>query len=66
MTPDGRFVEPPRPGVAIQWLRIAFWGTLLVTAAVVGAILLWFSLLLIPVALAAAAITGMLHQLRRR
>ncbi|MGE4481270.1 hypothetical protein [Acidocella sp.] len=47
MTPDGQFVEPPKPSLTQVLLRLAAFGL----ALCVGAALVWTAFLMIPVLL---------------
>lgn len=47
MTPDGRFVEPPKPTLGQILLRVLAFGV----ALCVGAVLVWTAFLMIPVLL---------------
>jgi uncharacterized membrane protein len=52
MTPDGKFIEPPKPSILIYVLRLALFG---VALAVVAA-LFWTLILVLPLILLAAVI----------
>jgi predicted lysophospholipase L1 biosynthesis ABC-type transport system permease subunit len=56
MTPDGRFIEAPRPTLSEKLLRLGIIVAVIAALAGVAALALWLALVLIPVALAAAAI----------
>jgi hypothetical protein len=56
MTPDGKFIDPPRTPVAARVFRYAVIVALVAVAMSVAALLAWFALMLIPVALAAGVI----------
>lgn len=45
MTPDGRFIEPPRPSFAQILLRLAVFGIALCVAAA----LVWTAFIMIPI-----------------
>ncbi|MDE2239563.1 MAG: hypothetical protein KGJ73_06480 [Rhodospirillales bacterium] len=47
MTPDGRFIEPPKPSITQILLRLAFFGI----ALCVGAALVWTAFIMIPILL---------------
>lgn len=56
MTPDGRFIDPPRVPIAGRVFRSAIVVAVVAAAMAVAALLAWFALMLIPVALAAGVI----------
>ena len=56
MTPDGQFVEPPREGPAEKLLRYGVVVAVLAGMVALAAFALWLALILVPVAIAAAAI----------
>jgi predicted lysophospholipase L1 biosynthesis ABC-type transport system permease subunit len=56
MTPDGRFIEAPRPTFADKLLRLGIIVAVVAALAAVAALALWLAMVLIPVALVAAAI----------
>ncbi len=56
MTPDGRFVEPPVSPLAARVFRWAIVVALVAMGLSVAALLAWFALMLIPVALVAVLI----------
>lgn len=45
MTPDGRFIEPPKPTLGMILLRLAAFGVFLA----VGALVFWTMLFMLPV-----------------
>ncbi|MBU6419221.1 MAG: hypothetical protein KGQ79_05765 [Proteobacteria bacterium] len=47
MTPDGRFIEPPKPSIAQILLRLAFFGI----ALCVGAALVWTAFIMVSILL---------------
>ncbi|HTQ71510.1 MAG TPA: hypothetical protein VMH92_08465 [Acidocella sp.] len=47
MTPDGQFVQPPKPSLAQILLRLAAFGL----ALCIGAVLVWTAFLMIPILL---------------
>ncbi len=53
MTPDGRFIEPPKPSLTTILVRLAIFGLILC----VGAVLFWTALIVIPL-LALLGIAG--------
>jgi hypothetical protein len=56
MTPEGEFVDPPRPSLVTILLRLALFGVFL---AIIGAaiwVALWTALLLLPFVLIAALV----------
>lgn len=63
MTPEGNFIEPPKPSILTYLLRLALFG---VALAMVAA-LFWTFLLVLPLFILAALIAGLLFraQLRR-
>ncbi len=68
MTPDGRFLPPPRPPRgAPMTLKIGGIAAVVAVLAIglgVAALALWFALILIPVALGAAAIAWLAFRLQ--
>ena len=52
MTPDGQFIEPPKPSILTYVLRLALFG---VTLAIVAA-LFWTIILVLPLLLLAGII----------
>jgi len=56
MTPDGQFRTPPQAPWAARILRYAIVVAVLAGALAAAALVLWFALLLIPVAIGAALI----------
>jgi predicted lysophospholipase L1 biosynthesis ABC-type transport system permease subunit len=56
MTPQGEFLEPPKPGIAEKLLRYGVIVAVLAGLAAMAALALWLALALIPVAIVAAAI----------
>ena len=56
MTPDGRFLEPPRENTADKLLRYSVVAAVIAGMVALAALALWLALILIPVAIAAAAI----------
>jgi uncharacterized membrane protein len=45
MTPDGRFIEPPKPTLGTIMLRLAMFGLFLC----IGALVFWTMLFMLPV-----------------
>ena len=64
MTPDGRFRGPSRPPLSTRVLGIALAVTAIAAALALGALALWFALVLIPVALGAAAVAWLAWRYR--
>lgn len=56
MTPDGRFVEPPRPSFGTQLARWAGIAVAVAVALGIVALAFWMALFLLPIAIAAALI----------
>jgi hypothetical protein len=56
MTPDGRFVEPPATPWAAKIFRWAVVVAVLAAALALAAVVLWFALILVPIAVSAALI----------
>ncbi len=56
MTPDGRFIDPPRTPLITQVFRIAVLVAVIAAGIALAALAMWFALMLIPVALAAGVI----------
>jgi hypothetical protein len=56
LLPDGSFREPPRPSIGAQIFRWAVIVAVLATVLAIAALALWFALLLIPLAIAAALV----------
>ena len=56
MSADGRFVDPPTPTVAERIMRAAIIATVLAAGLAVAMLALWFALVMIPVAIAAAVV----------
>lgn len=56
MTPDGRFTAPEAPPLSAQILRAAIVIAALAGTFALAALVLWFALMLIPVAIGAALI----------
>lgn len=64
MTPDGRFLPPPRPPMTIKIGGIAAVIAVLAIGLGVAALALWFALILIPVAVGAAAVAWLAFRLQ--
>ena len=64
MTPDGQFRQPSRLPLSTRVLGIALAITAMAAALAVGALALWFALILIPVALGAAAVAWLAWRYR--
>ena len=56
MTPDGRFIDPPRTPLITQVFRAAILVAVIAAGIALAALAMWFALMLIPVALAAGVI----------
>lgn len=56
MTPDGQFRGPPRLPLSTRVLGVALAVAAIAAALALGALALWFALILVPVALGAAAV----------
>jgi hypothetical protein len=61
MTPDGQFIEPPKPSILTYLLRLAMFG---VALAVVAA-MFWTVILVLPLLLLVGALAYMLFRPRR-
>ena len=64
MTPDGQFRQPARAPLSARVLGVALAVMAIAAALAVGALALWFALVLIPVALGAAAIAWLTWRYR--
>ncbi len=64
MTPDGQFRGPRRLPLSTRVLGIALAITAIAAALAIGALALWFALILIPVALGAAAVAWLAWRYR--
>lgn len=56
MTADGRFIDPPATPIASKIFRVALLVALAGTVLGLAALAIWFTLMLIPVVLAASAV----------
>ena len=56
MTADGRFVDPPQTPLATRIFRAAILVAAIAATLAMAGLAIWFALMLIPVAVAAAAI----------
>ncbi|HVY15911.1 MAG TPA: hypothetical protein VHB27_11840 [Rhodopila sp.] len=56
MTPEGEFVDPPRPPILTRVMMWAIVVAVLAGALSIAAFALWLFLLLLPIALGAAAV----------
>jgi hypothetical protein len=56
MTPDGRFIEPPAAPWAARVFRYAVLAAVIAGCLALAGLVLWFALLLIPIAFAAALV----------
>jgi hypothetical protein len=56
MTPDGQFRDPAAPPASVAILRYAIIAAVLCGSLALAALVLWFALLLIPVAIVAGVI----------
>ena len=56
MTPDGRFVDPPRVPIAAKVFRAAVLVAVIAGGLLLAVVFAWFAALLLPVALAAGAV----------
>ena len=56
MTPDGRFLPPPRPPMTLRIGSIAVMDAVLAAGLGVAALALWFAVILLPVAIGAAVV----------
>lgn len=64
MTPDGEIRQPSRPNLSLKVARAAIVLAVLAGALSAAALLLWFALILIPVAIGAALIGWVALRLR--
>ena len=56
MTPDGRFIDPPRTPIADRVFRYAVLVAIIAIGLSLAAFFAWFALMLLPVALAAGVV----------
>jgi nitrogen fixation-related uncharacterized protein len=56
MTPDGQFRDPAAAPASVTILRYAIVAAVLAGSLALAALVLWFALMLIPVAIAAAVV----------
>ena len=64
MTPDGQFRGPPRTPLSARVLSIALAVAAIGAALAIGALALWFALILVPVTLGAAAVAWLAWRYR--
>ena len=64
MTPDGRFRQPVRPPLSARVLAVALAVMAIAAALAIGALALWFALILVPGALGAAAVAWLAWRYR--
>lgn len=64
MTPDGRFLPPPRPPMNLRIGGIAVVVAVLAVGLGVAALALWFALILLPIAVGAAAVAWLAFRLQ--